>query len=186
MEFSKEQQNMHYGWIRFYSFSAFVGSIILFNMLLESETLPDDIFGTFILCFIGICLFFSASIFICLCCELFTYARKQKQYFSEEGQLEVTIYRNHIFPLYSHIEGSIKRKYLIDEIKSIRVFLTHITIKGKIQYERYDSPVVFENKECKKSIIKKVRIPRNFTNEHLITKLDIEKYNENAQMHCGF
>ena len=178
MEFSKEQQNMHYGWIRCYAISAFVCLIVLQILQIGYKIFPDisPYFDIGIIIFVGsmVALF----IFISLCCELFTYARKQKQRFSEEGRLEISIHRNHLFPFASYIEGSIERTYTLGEIKSIGVYLTHITIKGEIHCERYDKQVFFRKNERKKYQIKRVRIPRNFTNEHLITKLDIRQYNQ--------
>ena len=132
-------------------------------------------------------------------------AKEQSQGFDESGILLCTILRPAGYPFVMHYNQFDKRNwggcvYLIAEIQHIEKSLTHIIIKGRIHKAKFDADDLYkdlnfggiriaavqdwdklETAERRFSMVRQVRIPRNFSNEQQITKLNVERYNRNAQ-----
>jgi hypothetical protein len=109
--------------------------------------------------------------------------RKQKQLFVK-SKLQIMIFRSKQHPFFSYLDlqNSNCFKYYVNHILSIRVSVFSILIKGDILCEKYDNASSLGQSDVPKLINAKIRkmvyIPRNFSNEDQIIKIDIEKYND--------
>jgi len=208
MEFSKKQQNKHYGWVRLYPLllgAVLIALPVIFEKIgISPENIPETIF------FIATIACGVAAIIVCvwLCFEVFTYGKNQTQYFTETGKLEIVVEKAAVL-LWSDKSLSAILKYSIEQISLIKVTRTHIILIGKVRKQKYYPikgyrylfstprmislaieplikkdfyPVpVSERTQYSDTIVNKAYVPRNFTNENLITELVVEKYNANNQ-----
>ena len=178
MEFSKKQQGKRYGWVRFHPILFGLITIALYLMLIKLDILPDNIPGMISMAVAMSCgiMAFMASIWLCL--KISVFGNMQKQYFSEQGVLEIIIFKERIR---YYIDKSLCTvlRYSIMRISKIKVTHTHIIIDGMVLREECFALPLHNLREIhgEISLVNKVYIPRNFTNEAQITGLDIQKYN---------
>ena len=203
MEFSKKQQNRHYGWARGYLLLCGIALVVLFVTFAIFGIISNDIAGS-VLFIIAIATGVTMTVVgVWRSFDVFCFGKKQKQFFSEEGQLEIVIEKSIGLltdPFYNAV-----LTYSIKQISKIEVTRTHIIIIGRVVRKEY-FPIkgsykdqlyqvwiiriiteAVKKRECypraerslsSKKMVDKAYIPRNFTNENAIIKMDIEKYNE--------
>ena len=210
MEFSKKHQNKYYGWWSVYPILFGLAISVLSVVLIKLNILKGDFLGSalFTIAIIGGVALIAVGIW--RSGEIFFFGKKQKQFFSETGKLEIVIEKaigSYTDPFFSDIIT-----YSIEQITLIKLTRTHIIIIGTITKKEYN-PISgylkapwrpFWNIHCLMELVKKrelfnrpertlsseelvekVRIPRNFTSENEIVKMNIEKYNETMRELAG-
>jgi len=176
MEFDKEQQTRHYGWVRAYQIVASIALWVLFAILLNFDLVPNNYPGIISWAILSGCAGGTFFMGIFLCYEVYLYGNRQKQFFSKAGKLEIIIHKS-ADGIFINRYRTAATTYSIEQISRIKVTNTHIIIFGSITREKYFPIIMNIQSPVGTALVNKVYIPRNFTNENQITGLDINRYN---------
>ncbi|MCL1895931.1 MAG: hypothetical protein FWG03_05230 [Clostridiales bacterium] len=179
MKFDKAQFRRHHGWIRMVPLMVAAVLFTAFGIIIN---IPQPSLQAAGLVFVFLLLtpaVFSFYCFIMVSMELgIMHSRKQHQAFDNKGVLEFGITRMGSYPFPARVQSSIVyRYYRFWEITEIKKSLMYIHVTGRIVYERHVTRALTPMSLVEEANIAKVLIPRNFSSEHQILGLDIDKYN---------
>jgi len=186
MKYDKEIYRSHYGKIRAVSFLAAVPSWVLCALCDQSINEQVDLLSQYNLFLFLMAGFFSGAAMLelgmglIICGDLYLHAKMQEQYFLDSLLIVMTV-RTRGYPIAMFFDQVYYRLFYVNNINSIKVNHFYIVITGSVELKRYKRPPQEALKPLKTKTIKKLRIPRSFTNEHHILDINIEEYNENAK-----
>jgi hypothetical protein len=171
MKFSTKKFMRHH-WTR--GLIVFVCSILAFYWVMKLRFfLPDTIMGLLILTIPAVLCTAGCLFAVMYMLFVFTDARNQKQFFTQEGMLICVMIRYQQYPLYYNV-ADMRTGFAVyfNRITRIKKGLFNIIISGDVMV---GGGFAFNSETTKKK--KKFRLPRNFTNEEQILNIDIDEYN---------